>query len=250
VTALLPAVEFDAPLQNPSPGGLFPVVTWADNEPLRFLGDGVRIRTHNFGGESASGVWHSSWCADPGTEVKEGTRPDQPAPFQAITAWAFDQCGLSAPSQAEVRERAAHNLRLLAPVAVEREFAGRLLADTTPVPAADVAEAVGALEDALAETNTLGVLHAAPRWASRMPPQLAVRSGSVLRSPGGHVWVFGGGYVQGLDDTLVATSPLFGWRGPAEVRDTIDYQHNLFLAVAEQSFLIGYEQAVAAAVIS
>ncbi len=76
-----------------------------------------------------------------------------------------------------------------------------------------------------------------------------VRSGSGLKSPTGHQWVSGGGYVAGLVSTLVATSPLFGWRTDVKVHDAVKLEHNLFKAIAERSLVIGYEAAVGAAVI-
>jgi hypothetical protein len=246
----VPAVEYEAPLVNPAPFGLYPAVTWTDvstDQPLRWLGLGVRIRLHNYGGESAFGIWEVAWCADPGTETKHGTRPDQHDPFDPMVVWAFDQCDLSAPSQAEVRERAAQNLRLLEQTAVETEFSQRLLADApAPVTAGEIVAAVGELEAALAKTNTLGVIHASAALAApAVSFNVARPSGTALKSPMGHTWVFGGGYVDGLGDTLVATSaPLFGWRSEAMVREALDHTHNRFLAIAERAVVIGYEQAI------
>jgi hypothetical protein len=257
VAAPLPAVEFEAPLVNPAPYGLYAATTWtelADDEPARWLGEGVRIRTHNYGGESAFGVWDATWCAEPGSATKHGTRPPLPDPFAPVVVWAYDECDLTAPSQAEVRERAAQNLRLLEQSAVEREFAARLLADAgVPVTVAGLVAAVGELEVALAKTNTLGLLHAGAQWAAPAAEAgLAIKAGTALRTPLGHAWVFGGGYVDGfgggLGNTLVGTSaPTFGWRGEAVVREAFDERHNRFLAIAERVVVIGYEQAVAAA---
>jgi hypothetical protein len=212
VAAPLPAMEFQTPLLNPSPTGLCAATTWTDlgaGEPLRFLGEGVRFWPHNYGGESAFGVWDVSWCAAPGENLKEGTRPAVPDPFAPVAVWAFDQCDLSAPSQGDVRER---NLRLLEHTAVEREFAARLLADApAPVSAGDIVEAVGAIEAAFAKTNTVGMIHASAVMAApAASASVALKSGTALRTPLGHVWVFGGGYVEGLGDTLVGTSPTFG----------------------------------------
>ncbi|MEV4204835.1 hypothetical protein [Nocardia salmonicida] len=63
----------------------------------------------------------------------------------------------------------------------------------------------------------------------------------------GHTWVFGGGYVEGLGQTNVGTSPTFGWRNTAEIRETIEAKSKQFVAIAERSVVIGYEHAVAAA---
>jgi uroporphyrinogen decarboxylase len=103
---VLPALEFEVPLVNPSPGGLYSVTSWTEvTGPSRFLGEGVRFRMHNFDG--AHGVWDSEWCVDPDGQLKEGERPDFLDPFAHTTVWAWDACDLTAPSQAEVRERAA-----------------------------------------------------------------------------------------------------------------------------------------------
>ena len=248
----LPALEFQTPLVNPAPFGLYAATTWTDvgpDEPLRFLGEGVRLWPHNFGGESAFGVWDTPMCGDPGSSTKDGDRPDPEAPFPPITVWAFDECDLTAPSRAEVRERAAQNLRLLEQTAVERGFSARLLADAgAPFAAVDIVAAVSHIEAEFAKTNTVGLIHASASFAAAaVPGNLAVRSGSVLRSPMGHPWVFGGGYVDGLGDAIVGTSPTFGWRGEAQVRESIDFTHNTFAAVAERSVVVGYEKAVASA---
>jgi hypothetical protein len=253
IAAPLPAVEIEAPLVNPAPYGLYAATAWTDlgpDEPLRFLGEGVRIRPHNYGGESAFGVWDATWCAEP-TGTKDGERPDLPDPFDPMVVWAYDECDLTAPSQAEVRERAAQNLRLLEQTAVETQFSARLLADAPAGPTDDLVACVGYLEGELAKTDTLGFIHAGAQWAAHaVPGKLAVRVGTVLKSPMGHTWVFGGGYVDGLGDTLVATSaPLFGWRSQAAVREAFDERHNRFLAIAERAVVIGYEKAIAEATV-
>jgi hypothetical protein len=49
-----------------------------------------------------------------------------------------------------------------------------------------------------------------------------------------------------LGDTIVATTQLFGWRGPMAVRDAIKLELNQYIAIAERSMAIAYEAAVAA----
>ncbi|WP_242412578.1 hypothetical protein [Mycolicibacterium canariasense] len=129
------------------------------------------------------------------------------------------------------------------PIAVEQAFAERLLDDAgTPAAASDLVEAVSKIEDALAEANTLGVVHARAGWLPyAAQAQLLVRTGSALRTPGGHQWVFGGGYVAGLGDTLVATSQPFGWRQPVQVDEGITEAHDAFVASVERSLVVGYE---------
>jgi hypothetical protein len=251
--AVLPAIEFEAPLVNPAPGGLYPVTAWTENTgPSRFLGEGVRVRVHNFGGEASTGVWGASWCASPDDlgpdDIKTGERPEFLDPFEPVTVWSYDQCDLTEPSQVEVRARAAQNLRLREQVMVEREFAARLLADVDTLDtAADIVGAVGHLEALFAETNTVGVIHASATWAaSAAQAQLLVRSGTGLRTPLGHLWVFGGGYVDGLTDTLVGTSPTFGWRDEVALRETVKAEWNQFIAIAERSVVVGFEALVGA----
>lgn len=252
-TPALNPVEFEAPLVNPSPTGLYAATSWTDDEVPRWLAGGVRVRPHNYGGEDAFGVWAADWCADPDSdELKSGERPALPDPFDPITAWAFDQCDMTSDSQAEVKTRVQQNLRLIEQVAVEREFAARLLADAgTPEAATDLVDAVGYLEAELAKTNTLGFIHASARLAAQAAKDgQIVRTGGALKTPLGHTWVFGGGYVEGLENTLVATSPTVGWRDEATVRDAFETRYNQYVAVAERSVVIGYEKAVAAATIA
>lgn len=171
-------------------------------------------------------------------------------PFSPMTVWAYDECDLTAPSRAEVQARAAQIMRLQEQVAVEREFAARLLADAADLPgpmqqADSFKLAVGYLEARMALTNTVGFFHAGAQWASQ-EFGLVIRSGTRWVSPLGHTWIFGGGYVDGLDDTLVATSQPFGWRDQVQVRTAIDERRNTFAAVAERTVVVGYEAIVAA----
>jgi hypothetical protein len=257
-TAMLP-VQFEAPLVNPSPQGLYAATTWTDTpegQPSRFLPSGVDVRVHNFGGDAAFGVWGASWCASPDDltedDIKEGARPTDPDTFAPITIWAYDECDLTEPSRAEVLARVQQNLRLCEQVLAERTFADRLLDDAgTPTEVADIVAALGHLEAALAVTNTLGLIHASPALvAAASAANLVQRNGTGLTTPMGHRWVFGGGYVDGLDAALVATSPTFGWRDQVQVRDTMKLEHNLFVAIAERSLLVAYEAVVGAAEIT
>ncbi|MBS4103894.1 hypothetical protein [Tsukamurella paurometabola] len=246
-STLLP-VEFEAPLVNPTTIGLYGATTWAAPDTVpRWLQSGVRIRPHNYDTEN-SGVWGADWCDPEPGDIKDGVRSSLPEPHEAVTVWAFDECDLTAPSQEEVRTRAQQNLRLREETSVEREFAGRLVLDSdTAVSAASLVAAVGTLEEALAATNTVGVIHASPRWAAvAADAGLLTRTGTGFLTPLGHRWVFGGGYPPVLGDILVATSPMFGWRTAPELRETIDHTHNRFIAIAESSVVVGYEHAVAA----
>lgn len=259
-TPVLAPVYFDAPLVNPAPLGLYPATQWTEegDGPTRWLDSGVEVRGMNYPDGQASGVWGADWCTPPALDGprKEGERPGILDPFPAITVWAYDECDLTAPSRAEVRARAAQVFRLEEQTAVEREVAERLLIDAAATPegitsAADLTLAVGQLEAAFALTNTVGLIHAGIQWLAPLTEaRLVSRTGTSWTSPAGHRWVFGGGYVEGLDDTLVATSPTFGWRNSVQVRETIDERHNLFVAIAERSLVVGYEALVGAVAIT
>lgn len=236
----------------PPPRGLYDVVTWVQNgvTPLRFL-EGLQVRQSNVGLDAQFGVWGEDWCADPDsiTGSKQRNRPDAvTADFEAITVYGWDanQCGdLTGDSRAEVRARATQVLALTEQNAAETSLASRLLSDApTPVAAATITEAVSALEVDLAKAGVSAVLHASPKWAAHTVESRTNVNG---RSPMGHTWVFGGGYADTLGDTIVATTALYGWRGPVSVRDATTYELNQYSAVAERSLLIAYEAAVAAA---
>lgn len=250
-TPVLAPLEFYPPPVNPSPYGLFPAVNWRDEPgPTRFLAaGGVRVRPTNYGGETAFGAWDAPWCEDPGstdTQLKDGERPLLPEPFTPFTLWAFDSCDPSPGSRAEVLERVQQNFRLLEPIAAEQMFAAVLLAGATVSVSRDtVREALAYLEGQLAKTNTVGQIHASPVAAS-LDFGLVLPSGGALRTPLGHQWVFGGGYVDTLGDLLVATSPVFGWRDAVQVRPVLDYMQNTYAAIAERSVVLGYEKLVGA----
>jgi len=260
MTSMLDPVRFDAPLVNPANSGLWAVTAWSDTtEPLRWLPAGVEIRRWNHGFGDGFGVWAAAWNAaesdlDPAEDVKlAGERPEPLPAFAAVTTWAADACDLLAPSRDETRTRAAQIHRLREPVAVEEQFAARMLddLDSPAAAAADLVAAIGLLDEALAITNTLGVIHARPRWLSVAAKQnLLVRSGTVLKTPSGHTWVFGGGYTEVLEDTVIATSPTFGWRGQVSVRTAEDVVNNRFHAVAERSLVVGYEALIGAVTIT
>ncbi|MCH9728735.1 MAG: hypothetical protein K0U84_03460 [Actinomycetia bacterium] len=254
-------VYFTAPLINPAPGGLVPAVSWTEQaDAPRWLAEGVAFRssvTGNFGGEDSTGVWGASWCASPDDltedDLKDGTRPDDLDPFVPVTVWGYDACDLSAPSQAEVTDRAQQVLRLREPVLLAREFVTRAETDAgTPTAADDLVAAVGELESVLADANVVGVIHLAPKLLPALARyNLAQRTGAGWRSPGGHVLVADGGYTPVLsDDTMLATSALFGWRTAVEVTTTVKAEHNVFVALAERSTVIGYEAALAAVTIT
>lgn len=252
-TAVLAPTRFQAPPINPAPNGLYAATQWteiAEDQPSRHL-NGVEVRGINYGGDSAFGVWEGHYCAAPQPgQIKDGVRPGILPPFEPVTVWAYDECDLTAPGRVEVEQRAAQILRLEEQVAVEQEFANRMLLDAgTPETAATLKLAVAHIEGVFARTNTLGFLHIGAQWPA-LEPGLFIKSGTTRVSPAGHTWVIGGGYVDGLDNVLVATSQPFGWRDEVAVRTAIDERHNIFAAIAERTVLIGYEALIGAVVVT
>ena len=256
---LLP-LYFEPPLQNPNPDGLFAATDWqvpaevgtsSEGDAVRHL-NGVQFRrVGNYGGEEQFGLWPNDSCAtgtvpDP-TLRKEGLRAGEDNTFASATLWAYDECDLTAPSRAEVRARAAQILRLEEQTAYEAEFAAVMLQDagTVDQTATSFKLAVGYLEAQMALTNTTGYFHAGAQWASQ-EFGLVIKSGTRWVSPLGHTWVFGGGYVDTLENIIVATSPTYGWRDDVTVREAIDERRNTFAAVAERTVLVGYEHLIAA----
>jgi len=255
MTAAFPPVVFDAPLVNPAPNGVFGAVTWVEEAgPLRWLGGGVDVRVLNYGGGPSFGVWQADpFALDGDLEAEDvktpGARPADPDTFQHFTSWAADYCALTASAQAETLQRALQTHRLQEQTAVEAFLVDRLLTDAgTVFPASDIVHAVSEIEGLFAATSTVGVIHASAKLAAyAVKNDLAKQSGSRWVSPLGHQWVFGGGYMTGLGDTLVATSPLFGWRGPAVPREVVKADWNRHYVIVERSLVVGYETALGAA---
>ena len=262
---VLDAVQFVAPDINPAVPGLYAATAWQSDPQNRFL-HGVVIRGANYGGEAASGIWTAPWCSvpelfdpeaapgDPGSERKYGERPDILDRFDPLTVWAYDECDLLQPTRAEVADRAGQILTLTEQPSVEREFAARLLVDADALPgvmptAANLKAAVAYLEGEAAKTNTMVYLHVAADLVA-LEPELFIKSGTGKVSPSGHTWIIGGGYVEGLGDTIVATSQPYGWRDAPTTRTAIDERNNIYAAVAERSVTIGYEALVAAVTIA
>lgn len=249
---LLP-ITYTPPALTPTSGGLYSAVSWNETSTPRWLDSGAIIRPTNHGFDDLFGVWGEDWCVDPDSieEEKSGDRPDisNLTAFPAVTVWGFDQnhCGdLTSESRAEVKDRARHILDLNEQKSVETSFSARMITDAGDVTyVADIATAIATLDSALAQTGTYGVIHAAAKQATfAFAARAVLLTGGGFRTVLGNQVVFGGGYDGGLTDTLVATSPVFGWRTPVVVRDTIKHTTNQYIAIAERSVLVGYEQAV------
>ena len=127
---------------------------------------------------------------------------------------------------------------------MEREFAGRLLEDAgSPVAKPTLREAVGYLEGEAAKANTPAWFHVGAQWAAR-EFGLFAKAGARWTSPLGHTWVIGGGYVEGLVSSIVATSQPYGWRNEPQVRTA--ERDNRYFAIAERTVAIGYEAIIGA----
>lgn len=254
-TSVLAPVRYEAGPVNPMPFGLYGVTDWQPTTDSRWL-NGVEVRGPNHHGELASGVWAGAWCGDPTPgQLKDGERGPVLDSFAAMTVWAYDECDLTEPSRREVESRAAQVLRLTEQRSVEREFSERLKFDAADLPteltatAPTLKEAVAALEGLLAgSTDTPAYLHVGAQWPA-LEEGLFKRQGTRWVSPLGYTWVIGGGYVAGLENQIVATSTLFGWRDEPTTRATVDALNNVYAAVAERSVTIGYEAVLAAVTI-
>lgn len=256
-TGTLNPMEFYAPLVSPSPQGLWAATAWQTEGtvPARFL-TGVHVLPQNFDGTLATGVWGADWCADVDDltpdDVKKGTRWAAPAPFDALTIWAAEECALDPLSRAETKMRAAQTLRINEQQHFEREFTGRLMSDVTaaggPVlTTSDFVDAVGELEDRIAATGQTGYIHASTKYAARAAANmLLVKAGSGFQTPLGNKWVFGGGYTAGLNGHLVATTALYGWRDEVATREAIKQEWNQHVVIAERSAVVAYEHLFAA----
>lgn len=270
MTTTLSPVEFTPPLVAPlSPYGLDAVTGWSEttgDAARRWLPAGVQFRQWTHRAPGTSGVWTAAWDAseDDLTEddTKAGPPPqdDDPDPFVALTVYASDRLqeagNLSAVDRAQALDRLAQTFAIREPIEVETAFATRALVEAgTPDTATDLVGAVAKLEEAFAATGAFGLIHArvgllsvaaASRLIMRDPAAPAV-----LLTPGGHQWVFGGGYVDPLADTLIATSRTYGWRDEVKTTSTVEFlPYDQFFALAERSSVIGYEACIGAVTIS
>lgn len=166
-----------------------------------------------------------------------------PDPFDPITFWAIDSCDMTEASQAEVLTPVQQNFRLVEQVAIEHEFAARLIADAPRrTDTRRHRRSGGPPAGRAGEDQTVGLIHASTAVASvAAAARLVVRSGAALRTPLGHLWVFGGGYVDGLGKSMLTTSPTFGWCDTVAVRATFAPLESEYLATAERSLVVGYE---------
>jgi hypothetical protein len=132
---------------------------------------------------------------------------------------------------------------------------------TTCVTGADVAHALGELEDCLADCYAgQGIIHipriALPTFAAS---NLAVERDGALYTPGGNRIVVGGGYTGTAPDGstpaagtswIYATGAVFGYRSEVQVsspRDSIDRAANTMRMIAERTYVLGFSCCLLAA---
>lgn len=247
------------PVLPPFPEGLYKYVDWvADGEGHFITNDGVVILPLNTVAVDQFGVYGAGWCDDPAPlDGRRISLEDADArPFLPEHVWANDlnECAdLSAEARQEVEDRALNNFLRREQIAAERQFADRLQADITaasitPTAATSLRDALGKIADAAAELGYGGTLvHLRPYWleqteADQLDP--SNRSNTHLQL------VAGGGYVQGLGDLLVATTPVFGWRTTPDQQTAIEHRENTAYSLAQRSVMLGYEKLIAAIEIS
>jgi len=86
-----------------------------------------------------------------------------------------------------------------------------------------------------------------------MPAALPTVTATRYVTPLGHIWVIGGGYVDGLVNSIVVTSKPYGWRDEPTTKAALSddpKRRNLYAAVTERTVAIGYEAVIAAAQIA
>jgi hypothetical protein len=252
----LAAIDFKPDLA-PVPNGVYDAVAWVedDEDVTRWLANGAAIQTVNFGFEDQFGVWTEDWCAAAASIVQDKQK-QRPAyadlKFTAKTMFAWDQnaCArLHDEELSEVRERARQGLAVNEQRSFETTFGTRLIADAADATtAADLVAAIGYLEEQIALAGVKSaVIHARPIWASvAASARLFQLRADGWHTPSGHLMVFGAGYIAGLANVLVATSPMYGWRGAVRNFESLTPDLNLFTALSERSVMIGYEKAIAA----
>lgn len=261
----LAAVDYKAP-RLPVARGLMDVVDWPEGGLPRWFDSGVLVERTNFDGDTGYGLWNPDWNATLAEVIsanvkKTGSRPDRDdTPFVHKTAYAYakNPCGdLRSETRDETTERSRAMLERRMPKTISTAFAQRMLSDVTADSvavgtAADVVEAISDLELALADVGVDGALiHASPKFAAPLVASWVLRlSGPSYVTPLGHTMVFSGGFNQVLDQTLIATTAVVGWKTPALELGIIEYQDNQYVSIHEQSVLLAYEQVLAAATIS
>ncbi|MEV0543791.1 hypothetical protein [Nocardia salmonicida] len=251
----IPALDFEA-RPVPSAGqGLYAAATIFEIDgPARHLG-GVNVRPYNC--DEGFGTYSALMCDPAEPAIKAALRALPGETFEPVVVWAADECATDS-TEDEVQARAIHTRTLKEPLLVESAFATRLLADAgAPTVVSSLAEGLGVLEEFLGEQGYAGYIHAARRWAGPLSEyRWTNQTGAVLRSPGGHGYVFGGGYADTLGTTLIATGPLYVWRTEPfnQVVTTgsspVPEHNNSVYGLSERIVVAGYECAILAVTIT
>ena len=260
--AVAPAAWIDAPARMPLPYGLFSVVAFTEGA-----------------GRWANGAeWDAGTCApargigDPSCDPEDETEglpknltydpsTGSASPFTVYGVWACSPVGTT-PAQAE--EKARQHLLAREEARVEQALWTGDLGNTpnldalagTPPTAASLAAGVGLVEATLAAGyGSAGVLHMSRALASELlTAGGAETSGGRLRTKLGTPIVAGSGYPV-ADRRVIGTAPVFGYRSEvfapsATPGDLFDPRRNDLYAVAERTYLLGFDTCgVAAATI-
>lgn len=254
--APLPPLEFDARPVPPAGYGLYAAATITETGASRRHLGGVNIRPYNC--DEGFGTYSALMCdPDETPAVKAALRALPGDTFEPIVVWSADECATDVTEE-EALARAVQTLALNEQLLVESALGARLIADSAPAQVVEsFEEGLGVLEEFLGEQGYVGYIHAARRW---MPAATQYRwtnqTGALYRSPGGHGYVFGGGYASVLGDTLIATGPLYVWRDTPfqEVVTTgsspVPALNNSVYAMTERVVVAGYECAIKAVTIT
>lgn len=243
----LPPISYTAPLAQPAGRGLMSIATVIDVPPPARLSGGVEIQGSNC--SASYGQWPADPCADTDGMSKQPER-GEPHVWPAITVWGADECDPDV-SESTLRERSEHDMKVGSRLLAEESFYSEALDRVEVEDEGDgIVDAVARLEAALGQIGIQGVIHAPRALAAHAETANLVRhSGNRPKTPLGHYWSFGAGYVHADDAdqvTMVATSPVFVWRSEISTSVGVDHAHNLRTAVSERMIVAGAECVAAA----
>lgn len=201
--------------------------------------------------------------------------------FNAFTVYVAETCtARGIGNDEDFRNRAVIGLNGLEAALVEREFAlGDAIGGTGSPYLADVSlpnyqslgtlkamEALARLENEIAETGKMGMIHTDPATATAWASQYLVeKEGAYLRAVAtGTPIVVGYGYVGARPDGQAAPPATSGWAwatGPVQLRrsnielipgslaEALDRQHNVVTYRAERHYLVDWDTELQAAVL-
>jgi hypothetical protein len=191
-------------------------------------------------------------------ELEKTFDPNDPfvdaAPF---VVYATLQCGPVGHTARELERKVRRRLANGEQTQAEAGLAISLATAATPVPAgdpADIVSVVAELEEWLygsagAGYGNVGYLHASPRTAAYAAfGSLMVREAPLWKTPLGSIWVFGGGYPDGL---VFASGHTTVWRAATVAvpppRQTFDRQSNQHFLIAEREYAVAFDCVAAVA---